>query len=944
MKTKISIFITAAIFLLLGATSVIAQNINFKKNGATVFQRAISGIDSIVFKQEFDDSDNGVVINGVRWATRNVDAPGTFAIKPEDGGMLYQWNRIVGWSATDPMINTNGGTSWDNSFPDGGSWETANDPSPEGWRLPTFDEIQKLLDENNVNNEWITINGVSGRKFTDIATGNSIFLPAAGTRSFDDGMLMDGNQSGFYWSSSQYNTSYAYILRFAGGWIDYNTYPTSFGFCVRSVADTAETEYKYIDIDWNTNIITDYNKDTGEINIQFQGTVPSLKENNVIILPVEYKHEIRVINTSTRSGNNVTLQTTHGNICNLFMDTSFTLSTDPSLSSFRNTGSNIITPSEIGIMTDKGYKIIYNRENAMLKSATDYEYGGEYDIFSFNKDYSGEDLYNKNGHRLFWDKCVFDIGLKGVFTFDFGKIVEGGKLPIGSLKTFDFYLDGHLNIDLLLEYIFSAAVKESKENPIKNNIYSIDFCFVVGGVPVYILVNADLYDRYELDAETEVSMSMGCNLQANAKVGLNYTKGAGVSPITDFNSSFTLHEPTFTAKGSLSAKGSIYPRIELGIYDCISPWVEPMPYLKEDLGAGMRISTDGNNYLGWTSKSYTGLDCRMGLDMDVAMWDMNVWKSDIFNIKDYLLFDAPNKIDLVSPENGKELTAGEPIDVTFCVSSLNNLLGNYSPCPAATVNFNASGSLDKTVAVSADNGLVSVQWTPNNNIDYLTAKIVDKDGQTISEATFSPAYLPDSLPNIIPLEYIETLKELGIKIYGGIDPPFIEGTYLLSPMKKVNANFFEWGSATYDEELTFYNQDTINLKLQMNSHTFNNSGFVDNSESTAEGIGGFISGHDSAFSIFMKVVTLNVYGDTIEGASVISGEWTAGGIRNYQEALIMVNDHGDSRNIYIENGQARLWIDGDGFSEKINSELRSSRLPKEAKAPIKLGRGLKTIQ
>ena len=40
-----------------------------------------------------------VVINGVRWATCNVDAPGNFAANPEDAGMFYQWNRKVGWSA-----------------------------------------------------------------------------------------------------------------------------------------------------------------------------------------------------------------------------------------------------------------------------------------------------------------------------------------------------------------------------------------------------------------------------------------------------------------------------------------------------------------------------------------------------------------------------------------------------------------------------------------------------------------------------------------------------------------------------------------------------------------------------------------------------------------------------------------------------------------------------
>jgi len=34
-----------------------------------------------------------VVIGGVRWATCNVDAPGTFASSPEKIGMLYQWGK-----------------------------------------------------------------------------------------------------------------------------------------------------------------------------------------------------------------------------------------------------------------------------------------------------------------------------------------------------------------------------------------------------------------------------------------------------------------------------------------------------------------------------------------------------------------------------------------------------------------------------------------------------------------------------------------------------------------------------------------------------------------------------------------------------------------------------------------------------------------------------------
>ena len=124
-------------------------------------------------------TDDGVVINGVRWATRNVDAPGTFATNPEDAGMLYQWNRRIGWSSTNPMVNSDGGTMWDNSRPTGTEWYAENDPCPEGWRVPTRNELHSLRDAGG---KWMTQNGVSGHLFG--SGDNQIFIPIAHTRRY----------------------------------------------------------------------------------------------------------------------------------------------------------------------------------------------------------------------------------------------------------------------------------------------------------------------------------------------------------------------------------------------------------------------------------------------------------------------------------------------------------------------------------------------------------------------------------------------------------------------------------------------------------------------------------------------------------------------------------------------------------------------------------------
>ena len=154
-----------------------------------------------------------VEINGVKWATCNVDMPGTFAAKPEDAGMFYQWNRKIGWSSTDPMINSDGGTTWDwdSSVPTGDSWEKSNDPCPTGWRVPTLGELASLP-----GSQWATVNGVNGRIF---GSGDKIvFFPAVGLRNGFNGTWGYGypSQTGSYWSgtSVMFNSQSAYCLTF----------------------------------------------------------------------------------------------------------------------------------------------------------------------------------------------------------------------------------------------------------------------------------------------------------------------------------------------------------------------------------------------------------------------------------------------------------------------------------------------------------------------------------------------------------------------------------------------------------------------------------------------------------------------------------------------------------------------------------------------------------
>jgi len=180
--------------------------------------------------------ETGVVINGVTWATRNVDTFRTFAPNPESAGMFYQWNRPTAWATTGTV------TGWNSSTPTGTTWETANDPSPDGWHVPTKADFDKLLDATKVDFLWTTVNGVNGGRFTDKTSNQSIFFPATGLRAWDDGSFFNASYL-YSWSSTEMDSSNAYcIYGFSGG--EYSTtYNKPTGLPIRPVKDPSVTTY-----------------------------------------------------------------------------------------------------------------------------------------------------------------------------------------------------------------------------------------------------------------------------------------------------------------------------------------------------------------------------------------------------------------------------------------------------------------------------------------------------------------------------------------------------------------------------------------------------------------------------------------------------------------------------------------------------------------------------
>jgi hypothetical protein len=168
---------------------------------------------AVAQKKTKPQSINYVIINSVKWATCNVATPETFTKKPENPGMFYQWNSKKAWPLYGAVKGWN--SSWNGGFSITTAydkWKNSSDPSPVGYRIPNYKEVESLIDTSKVFNEWINQNGINGTKFTDRKNGNSIFLPAAGNRIELEGWPILFNEGGYYWINEVLEPSNAFGL------------------------------------------------------------------------------------------------------------------------------------------------------------------------------------------------------------------------------------------------------------------------------------------------------------------------------------------------------------------------------------------------------------------------------------------------------------------------------------------------------------------------------------------------------------------------------------------------------------------------------------------------------------------------------------------------------------------------------------------------------------
>ena len=164
--------------------------------------------------------------------------------------------------------------------------------------------------------------------------------------------------------------------------------------------------------------------------------------------------------------------------------------------------------------------------------------------------------------------------------------------------------------------------------------------------------------------------------------------------------------------------------------------------------------------------------------------------------------------------------------------------------------------------------------------------------------------------SVVPFE---ALRDLGIDVNEGGNPPNIEGTYLVSTLHMVKSTASTSIAEQWDKYVTFSRQDntslTIDADYTMQSDT---SPFPFNSK----GPGSFIMGEGNKFTVVVDG-TREQGGYTAKTIEMFSGEITDAGIINYHWGVMMTDNRGDPLGIWIRNGEGYVKRDGDGFSKRV---------------------------
>ena len=491
----------------------------------------------------------------------------------------------------------------------------------------------------------------------------------------------------------------------------------------------------YVPIDWENASIISSNDSIGDYSINFTGEVPSIVPGSVITIDQDSIIRYVFVEDVQIDGNTISMTTSEAYLTDIFANTTITLTSDNN-----KRGSNVFLPTEIFYYDDNGEKCIID-----LNSTRDDNFGFTHNIWNYGMDLDELELVSGDNFKIWMEKMNFNFDLDFDMEMNFGgrnvvEIMANGlerykskAMNIETSLVGDFDIEQKIRFDADGNCSYSPGYDLWKHNFFK----PMTIRFSVYGVPVIIVLRADLFREVELSAEGDMSSYVGFSDYADGKLGFNWAQSGSITPIKQFSNTFEFTPPTIEGKGKIEAKAWVFPRISMMLYSVIGPSFDLKPYLSTTLSGGFKeemLGTD-NDFCAWSLDCNTGLDAACGLSLGFMGYETENYSTDDFNIVDKTLYHSPQRIELVPMQ--KKIRVKEGKEVRFNVYDRNHLANCDVLTPLSQfVKFEGDGEFSEEYGI-ADEGEVSVEWTPSSEDDVMYARLYDYEGKVISESEFT---------------------------------------------------------------------------------------------------------------------------------------------------------------------------------------------------------------
>lgn len=439
------------------------------------------------------------------------------------------------------------------------------------------------------------------------------------------------------------------------------------------------------------------------------------------------------------------------------------------------------------------------------------------------------------------------------------------------------------------------------------------------------------------------------DFEANLKGGINGTFAVGFGYRLGYKCGWTekgfFHKNTSTEPNvgsifnsfKINGKGQIGPEavfhLGCGLYTKdLAVLLNVRPSLM--IGAELGISGQKNNGKWQIQGQSVNLDIAVGIDGEITA---SLFGKDIYhNGVNFANINIFNKRFPIFPEiqsgsfdvwksNKDPLVFKAEYSVTGGV--IAKLLGGRPTIRVEKSGYEVYHIVDgQKIYYSAPSHLQYKLTGLSKNTTYTAIPSIMIGGMSFDWNGMSFSYKEEEEPEeIIPEDIQEKIDDY-MPIYEGINPPNVEGTFIVSPNVTIYCEDggYKPGRVIDDYYYNFLNQDMKNNTIDCNR--WSQSG--NHNES---GNGMFIRGTGNNFTIFMHFTGVE-NGISIKTAHIISGTKSQSGIKNLKYALVMLGKGPDPLHKLMDVGVFRSFKDGNGISESITTESYNNA-PKRQNAP-----------